>query len=81
MLQAKVVPYSSVVGSSLIITQDGKTACLLSLLSVGGDTRDEHRAKSEALAHALCHAINNGVYNANQSRAKPTDGSLPNEPR
>ena len=78
MLQASVVPYSSTVGSSLLITLNDKPVCQLALLMVGGDSPEEHRARSEALAHALSHAINNGVYNA-KPPAKPTDGSKPNK--
>lgn len=58
-MKARVVPYSSVVGSSVeLYEHDGAPVIAqLALLNVGGD-KAEHRRVSEMLAREVAEAIN-----------------------
>lgn len=62
-MKAKVVPYSSVVGSSVLIyDEQGNMVCQLALLSIAPANkpfdREQHKSKSTEVAQWLADLIN-----------------------
>lgn len=57
---AKVVPYSSIVGSSVMLLagKNGPVVGQLSLLAIEAATAERHRAESEKIAQLVADAIN-----------------------
>lgn len=58
-MKAQIVPYSSTVGSSILVTNDADEPwCQLALLNISADTQEIHRKRSEYLARKLTDIIN-----------------------